>query len=54
MLKHGLVLKNVQRAISFNQHEWLKPYIEMNSKLRIKQKIITQRRIKDNTEALNL
>ena len=40
MLKHGLVLKNVHRAISFNQDEWLKPYIDMNSKLRIKQKIM--------------
>ena len=26
--------ENVHKAISFNQGEWLKPYIEMNNKLR--------------------
>ena len=38
-LKHGLVLKKVHRAISFNQDEWLKPYIEINNKLRTKNKL---------------
>ena len=35
-LNHGLVLKNVHRVIKFNQKDWLKPYIEMNTKLRQK------------------
>ena len=33
-LNHGLVLKKVHRIIQFNQKEWLKPYIDMNTKLR--------------------
>ena len=33
-LNHGLVLKKVQRVIQFNQKDWLKPYIDMNTKLR--------------------
>ena len=33
VLNHGLVLKNVHRAINFNQNELLKLYNEMNSKL---------------------
>ena len=33
-LNHGLILKKVHRAIQFNQEAWLKPYIEMNTKLR--------------------
>ena len=33
-LNHGLILEKVCRVISFNQDEWLKPYIEMNYKLR--------------------
>ena len=37
-LNHGLVLKNVHRVIKFNQKDWLKPYIEMNTKLRQKTK----------------
>ena len=32
-LNHGLVLKNVHRVIKFNQEAWLKPYIDMNTKL---------------------
>ena len=38
MLNHGLVLKKFYRAISFNQDEWLKPYMELNNKLRTKTK----------------
>ena len=33
-LNHGLVLKEVHRVIQFNQEAWLKPYIDMNTKLR--------------------
>ena len=35
-LNHGLVLKNVYRVIKVNQNAWLKPYIDMNTKLRRK------------------
>ena len=37
-LNHGLILKKVHRAIKFNQKAWLKPYIDMNIKLRQKAK----------------
>ena len=33
-LNRGLVLKEVHRVIQFNQKAWLKPYIDMNTKLR--------------------
>ena len=33
-LNHGLILKKPHKVISFNQDDWLKPYIEMNTKLR--------------------
>ena len=33
-LKHGLVLRKVQRLIHFNQEDLLKPYIDMNINLR--------------------
>ena len=32
-LNHGLILKSVHRVIKFNQEAWLKPYIDMNTKL---------------------
>ena len=34
----GVVLKRVHRVIKFNQNAWLKPYIDMNTKLRKKAK----------------
>ena len=33
-LNHGLVLRKVHRVIQFNQEDWFKPYIGMNTKLR--------------------
>ena len=33
-LNHGLTLNEVHRVIRFNQEAWLKPYIDMNTKLR--------------------
>ena len=37
-LNHGLFLKNIHRTITFDQHDWLKPYVEMNRKLRTETK----------------
>ena len=37
-LKHGLIFKKVHRVIKFNQEAWLKPYIDMNTKLRTEAK----------------
>ena len=39
-LNYGLVLKKVHRVIQFNQKDWLKPYIDMNTKLRKEAKMI--------------
>ena len=39
-LNHGLVLKKIHGAIKFNQNAWLKPYIDMNTDLRKKRKMI--------------
>ena len=33
-LNHGLILKKVHGVIEFRQEAWLKPYIDMNTKLR--------------------
>ena len=37
-LNHGLVFKKVHRVIEFRQEAWLKPYIDMNTKLRTEAK----------------
>ena len=52
-LNHGLVLKkvhkvgqlwkNVHKVIKFNQNAWLKPYIDMNTDLSKKQKMILKK-----------
>ena len=33
-LEHGLILECIHRAIEFNQLAWMKPYIDLNTKLR--------------------
>ena len=33
-LRHGWVLERIHRAIEFNQMDWMKPYIDFNTKLR--------------------
>ena len=37
-LNHGLVLKDVHTVIKFNQEACLKPYIDMDTKLRTEKK----------------
>ena len=37
-LNHGLKLKKVYRVAEFRQEAWLKPYIEINTELRMKAK----------------
>ena len=32
-LNHGLILKKAHKIIQFNQKAWLKPYIDINTKL---------------------
>ena len=38
VLNHRLILKKVNRVSQFNLKAWLKPYIDMNTKLRTKTK----------------
>ena len=42
-LSHGLKFKKIHRIIEINQKEWLKPYIDMNTELRKKAKMILKK-----------
>ena len=42
-LNHGLILKTIHRVIKLNQKVWLKPYFVMNTKLRQKEKYLSER-----------
>ena len=44
-INHGLVLKNIHRVITFNQKDLLKPYIDLNSELRQKEKNSLEKKI---------
>ena len=37
-LNHGLISEKVHWVIKFNQEDWLKPYIAMNTQLRLRAK----------------
>ena len=41
-LEHGLILKKFHRAISYHHSKWLKPYIDLNTKLRTNAKNVFQ------------
>lgn len=38
VLAQGMILKKIHRVLQFNQSKWLRPYIELNTKLRTKAK----------------
>ena len=42
-VKSWIKVKKVHRVIEFNQKEWLKPYIDMNTELRKQQKMILKK-----------
>ena len=48
-LNYGLVSKKVHRIIKFKKKAWLKPYIDMNTKLRTEAKELLE-----STEILDL
>ena len=42
-LNHRLILKKVHRVTKFNQNAWLKLYVDMNTNVRKKQKVILKK-----------
>ena len=42
-LNHGLELQNVHLIIKFNQEDWLKPNIDLNTELRTRTKIVFEK-----------
>lgn len=42
-LNHGLELQNVHLVIKFNQEDWLKPNIDLNTELRTRTKIVFEK-----------
>ena len=42
-LNHGLVLKKGHWVIKFNQNAWLKPYTDMKTDVKKKQKLILKK-----------
>ena len=50
-LHHGLILINIHRVIRFNQNAWLKPYIDLNTKLRQKAKNNFEKDLMNNVES---
>ena len=44
-LNHGLILTKVHRVITFNQKSRLKPYIDVNTEIRTKSKMIWKEKI---------
>ena len=51
-LNHELVLKKVHKVMKLNQNPWLKPYIDKNTDLRKKQKMILRKIFKLMNNAL--
>ena len=52
-INHGLKLKAVHRAIQFIQKDWLKSYIDMNTELRKKTVVKSDKRRKRLVSELN-
>lgn len=46
-LKHGLVLKKIYSAIEFSHSNWLKPFIDINAKLRAEATNVYKQQYKD-------
>ena len=42
-MTHGWILQKVYRAIKFIQETWLKPYIDFDTELRTKSKLVLRK-----------